>query len=253
MNKKLFGFLFILSVLIFGAAYYTNFLQSPLIRIAHQVQSLYLSSVTSISEAIERHIAQTQHIQELQDKLRKYQKNHLVMQQLAAQVEQLFRENNSTLRVRPNVELVRAISYVKFGNMNKLWLEMPDFNASQIYGLVYHERVAGIVVAKNGKPMALLNQDPDSSYAVFIGKKHAPGIAHGNNDGGIVVDYVPLWLKIEVGDTVITSGLDKLFFRGLKVGKVISVKKTQGYQQAIVKPYFLGDTPTYFYVIRRVY
>jgi rod shape-determining protein MreC len=253
MSKRLFSFLLIVIALLIGAVYFTNILQSPIVSISTKIQSLYLSTTSYISNTIDEHISQKKHIQQLRAQLQQYQKNHLIMQQLASQLDTLFQANDSNLTANAHVELVRAISYVKFANTNRLWLEMPDFNRSKIYGLVYHERVAGIVVSQDGKPMALLNQDPKSTYAVAIGPDHAPGIARGNNDGNVIVDYIPLWIKIQVGDEVTTSGLDKLFFAGLKVGTVTSIRKVQGYRQAIVKPFFMDNTPNYFYAIKEVY
>lgn len=174
------------------------------------------------------------------------------MQQMASEINDLFKANNSGLQTDPKVELVRTISYEKFGDLNRIWIEVNDYNSSKIYGLTYNELVAGIVVPKNGKPLGLLNRDIQSSYAVFVGKKRAPGIAHGNNAKNLVVKFIPAWFKIEKGDEVITSGLDKVFFKGLKVGRVLSVKKSQGYQNAIIEPYYESNDPNYFHMIKRV-
>lgn len=252
MNKKLLSFLFITIFFLIGAIYYTNIFQSPIIRISNRLQSLYLSSTTYFVDAINKHVSQTKHIELLQKQLKKYKKTHLIAQQLSTQLNQLLQENNSTLSMNPKIELVRAISYAKFSNLNKLWIDMPDFNQSKIYGLVYQEKVAGIVIAKDKKPLALLVQDPKCSYPVYIGHNNAPGIAHGNNSGTIIVNYIPLWIKIKIHDKVTTSGLGKLFFRGLSVGRVTKITKAQGYQRAIVQPSFISNTLNYFYVIKRV-
>ena len=77
-------------------------------------------------------------------KLQKYEKNHLVMQQLASEINDLFKENHSKLKTDPKVQLVRTISYQKFADQNRVWLEVPDYNSSRVYGLTYKELVAGI-------------------------------------------------------------------------------------------------------------
>jgi rod shape-determining protein MreC len=91
-----------------------------------------------------------------------------------------------------------------------------------------------------------------SSYSVYIGNDKAPGIAHGNNDKNIIVSFIPGWFTLNVGDEVVTSGLDNIFFKGLKVGKVLSVTTVQGYQNAVVAPYYRPNEPNYFHIIRRV-
>jgi len=164
----------------------------------------------------------------------------------------LFQENKSKLKLNPKVELIRTISYQKLGNLNRIWLEIDDYNNSNIYGLTYKELVAGIVISDNGKALGLLNKDIKSSYAVYVGNNKAPGIAHGNNSQNLLIKFIPAWFTINKGDEVTTSGLDKIFFKGLKVGRVLSVTKSQGYQNAIVEPYYKANNPNYFHMIRSI-
>ncbi len=252
MNKGLLGFFTIFIALFMGALYYTNLIQSPIISSLNHIKSIFHNSVELIKKQINIHTFQAKHIELLNDKLQRYENNHLVMQQLASEVNDLFQENHSTLKINPKVELVRAISYEKFGNFNRVWMEIKDYNRSKIYGLTYKELVAGIVIEYKGKPLALLNRDIKSSYAVEIGKEKAPGIAHGNNSKKLIVNFIPAWFEINEGDEVVTSGLDNIFFKGLKVGKVISVSSSQGYQNAVIEPYYITKSPNYFHMIRKV-
>lgn len=252
MNKKSFGYFFIILALFVGALYYNNLIQSPIISALNSIKSSYHSSIDFVANTIDRHIFQAQEIQDLKEKLQKYENNHLVMQQLASEINDMYQENNSSLKTNPKVQLVRAIAYEKFGDLNRLWMDIPDYNASKIYGLTYKEVVAGIVVEKNGQALALLNSDIQSAYSVYVGDEKAPGIAHGNNAKNIVINFIPAWFSIKPGDEVITSGLDKIFFKGLKVGKIISVTKSQGYQNAVVEQYYKANEPSYFHMIRSV-
>lgn len=251
MNKQFFSFFSILIALVVGAFYYSDAVQKPIISSLNLVKISYHNSVEFIENTIDKHFFQAQEIETLKNKLQKFENNHLVMQQLASEINDLYIEHNSTLKADPKVELIRTISYEKFGNLNHIWLEIPEYNSSKIYGLTYKELVAGIVIPKNDKPLGLLNKDIKSSYAVFIGEEHAPGIAHGNNDEFLVVKFIPAWFDIKKGDEVITSGLDNIFFKGLKVGRVISVNSAQGYQNAVVDPYYKANDPNYFHMIRK--
>jgi rod shape-determining protein MreC len=252
MNKELLSFFSLFIALFVGALYYTNNIQGPLISALNYLKSNYHNSTEFIQDNIDKHIFQADSITSLKEKLHKYENNHLVMQQMASEVNDLFKANKSKLNTDPKVELVRTISYEKFGDLNRVWIETNEYNSSKIYGLTYNELVAGIVVPKNGKALGLLNRDIQSSYAVFVGKRRAPGIAHGNNAKNLVIKFIPAWFKIEEGDEVITSGLDQIFFKGLKVGRVLSVKKSQGYQNAIIEPYYESNDPNYFHMIKRV-
>lgn len=251
MNKELFSFLFLFTSLIVGALYYTNAIQKPFIDSLNYIKTSYNNSIEFTVNNFNKHFYQAQEIQILTEKLHNYENNHLVMQQLASEIDDLFHANKSSLILDPNVELVRTISYEQFGNFNRLWIDITDYNSSKIYGLTYKELVAGIVIPKNDRPLALLNKDIKSTYAVHVGSALAPGIAQGNNDKTLIIKYIPAWFEIKDGDEVITSGLDETFFKGLKVGKVISSSKAHGYQTAIVTPYYKSNNPNYFHMIRK--
>lgn len=252
MSKELFSYIFVVLLLLVGALYYNKTIQSPIIGALNSFKSSYHDSRQYISDKIEKYFFQAQTIEELKAELANYEKNHLVMQQLASEIQDLYQENNSTLKLTPDVALVKAIAYEKFGNFNRVWLDMSDFNASKVYGLVYKELVAGIVISSANRPLALLNKEAKSAYSVLIGAHLAPGIANGMDGEFIAVNFIPTWVEIKVGDEVVTSGLDNIFFKGLKVGRVISIDQSGGYQSARVEQYYKGDAINYFHVIRSV-
>jgi len=252
MNKKFFTTSLILIALFLGALNYSQEVQSPFISALNAVKTSFHNTVAYIEEDINKHFFQAHEIEQLHKKLKNCEKDHLLMVQLASELNDLYKANNAQFKYSSNVALVRTISYEKFANQNRVWIDMQDFNASKIYGLVYKNLVAGIVINHNNKPLALLNNDIQSTYAVYIGKEKAPGIAHGNNQENIIINFIPAWFHINIGDEVQTSGLDTIFFKGLKVGKVIDVTHSQGYQKAIVKPYYKANEPDYFYVIKEL-
>ena len=252
MNKGLFGFFSLSIALLLGALYFTNIIQKPFITALNNIKTNYREITELISVNIDKHFLQASHITYLEEKLATYENNHLVMQQLASEVNDLFAINQSKLLTDPKVQLVRVISYQKFGDLNRVWLDLDEYNSSKIYGLTYKELVAGIVIPKNNKPLGILNRDIKSSYAVYVGNNKAPGIAHGNSGKNLIVKFIPAWFNINEGDEVTTSGLDNIFFKGLKVGKVLSVTKSGGYQNAVIEPYFNANNPNYFHMIKKV-
>ncbi|MDD3476312.1 MAG: rod shape-determining protein MreC [Sulfurimonas sp.] len=252
MSKGLLSFFFIFTTLIVGALYYTDVIQSPFISVLNKIKTNYHASSEFVQKQVQKHFFQAEHIAELNEKVRRYENSCLIIEQLSYDLNNLFLESNSDLKIDPKVELVRTISYQKFGDLNRVWLEIDDYNASKIYGLAYNNLVAGIVIPQNNRPLGLLNSDLKSSYAVYIGDQNAPGIAHGNNSNYLIVKFIPAWFSIKEGDKVITSGLDEIFFEGLNVGVVVSVTKSQGYQSAVVEPFYKANTPNYFHMIKKV-
>jgi rod shape-determining protein MreC len=252
MNKKLSSFLLVFALLFGFALNYSSAVQTPILNYLNSIKYFYHSLLNSISTTTEQHFFQKEHIAKLQEKLKVYEKTHLISHQIASELNHLYQENNATFNSNPNVELVQGLSYATLGDINKVWLHMDDFNTSKIYGLTHKEQTAGIVIAKNGEPLALLNSDPKCSYAVFIGDNSVPGIIHGTNKEKMLIEFIPSWMQIKVGDEVLTSGLDNLFFSNILVGRVTSVSQSQGYQNAQVTPYFKEHKIGYFHVIKSV-
>jgi rod shape-determining protein MreC len=251
MSKERFSFIFFVALLL-GAIYYSKTLQSPFIELSHHIKSSYHNTLQSISHSISKHFDQAETIALQREEIEQFKQSHLISHQFASELSAVFKEHNSSLHINPDVTLCRTLSYANFGDITKVWLDFPDFNRSKVYGLTHNELVAGIVIEHHHKPLALLNIDRKSAYAVVVGASKAPGIVHGNGAKALVVEYIPTWKEIKVGDEVLTSGLDQLFFPGLKVGKVIEVNKAQGYQNALVIPYYDATNPEFFHVIKRV-
>jgi rod shape-determining protein MreC len=252
MNKELFVYFSVLIALLMGAFFYSTPIQSPVISSLNYIKTSYHNVTQSIDDTIDKHFFQADEIEDLKKKLQKYENNHLVMQELATEIQDLYQIEKSPLHSHPEIQLIRAISYEKFGNFNRLWMDIPDYNSSKIYGLTYNEYVAGIVINKDEKPLALLNKDIKSAYSVYVGDNNAPGIANGNNKETLMVNFIPAWYKIKEGDEVTSSGLDNIFIKGLKVGKVISITSSQGYQHAIIEPYYKANNVNYFHMIKEV-
>lgn len=252
MSKKLVGFLLSIALLS-GAIYFSSTVQSPILSMLQQVNILNNSIVSYLKEAIFEHFFQAEHIEMLEEKLKLYEKNHIIAEQLASDVKDLLAQNNINMKIEPDAELIKSISYQKFGDYNRIWLDVKEYDPSKIYGLTYKNFVAGIVIPQDDRALGLLINDIKCSYSVCIGEAMAPGVAHGNNSQNIIIKYIPAWYQIKEGDEVVTSGLDEIFFKNLKVGKVLSVDKSSGYQSAVVEPYYKNIEPSYFYIIRKIY
>lgn len=63
----------------------------------------------------------------------------------------------------------------------------------------------------------------DSSVSVLNSRTRAIGIVQGNGHGGLFVDYYDRLDDVHIGDVFITSGMGKLYPKGIKVGVVDSI------------------------------
>lgn len=79
------------------------------------------------------------------------------------------------------------------------------------------------VTARSAK--VLLITDPNSGVDVLVQRTRARGIVSGSLDNGPILKYVKRSEDIQVGDRLITSGLDGIFPKGMMVGTVIKARK----------------------------
>jgi rod shape-determining protein MreC len=84
----------------------------------------------------------------------------------------------------------------------------------------------------------LLVTDPNSGVDVVVQRTRARGIVSGSLENGPIMKYVKHSEDVQVGDRLVTSGLDGTFPKGMMVATVISVsKQTVGlFQQISVLP-----------------
>jgi rod shape-determining protein MreC len=104
----------------------------------------------------------------------------------------------------------------------------------------------GSLVGRIINPVALkesrvqLITDNESGVAVFSQKKEIMGILRGDGKGYCFLEYIHVTTEdIHEGEDIITSGKDRLFPSGIKVGKIVSITtSTSLFKQVKVEPYF---------------
>jgi rod shape-determining protein MreC len=97
--------------------------------------------------------------------------------------------------------------------------------------------IVGKVVASypTAAQVMLLN-DTTFSGAVISQKHRTRGVVKGLGHVKMLLDYVQNEEKLEVGEMMYTSGEDRVFPKGLPVGKVASVKEGPQYKDVAVVP-----------------
>jgi rod shape-determining protein MreC len=94
--------------------------------------------------------------------------------------------------------------------------------------------VGRVVDAAARSAKVLLLTDPNSGIDVMVQRTRARGIVSGSLENGTVLKYIKRTEDIQVGDRLITSGLDGVFLKGLMVGTITKVRKeTLGLFQVI--------------------
>ncbi len=176
MNKFKFIFLIVLFVII--SLKYGGTVRGVFSQNTNSVIALYLEIKTSIEQSVSEHFAQQKEIKELRIANKKLENSAEVLSAFAVKLNDMLKINDIE-EYEPKVKLVRSIAYANLNDYYKVWIDYKDFNSSRIYGLLDKGNSAGIVVQKDGNPMALLLGDSKSIFSVFVGDEKIPGVVIG--------------------------------------------------------------------------
>src|SRR5262245_13879204 len=124
----------------------------------------------------------------------------------------------------------------------------PDFRAVTIdkgsqHGLAVDMAViapAGVVgrvvvpTARASKVQLLI--DRNAAAGALVARSRAQGVVVGLGEARLRLDYVSSAADVVVGDTVVTSGVDGIYPKGLVIGKVDSIDRSGGAWQIGVVP-----------------
>jgi rod shape-determining protein MreC len=250
MNKNsLLMLVFIVSVFLLSYKL-SGHIQNFFLNVADSIKMGYINSYESLEDSLQKHFNQKESIELLTKANEKLRKQRIVYKYYKNELDNL----SSSIGIKPDTNVTlkaaRTISYVTMGDYKKIWLNFEPKSEKKIYGVLQNDAAAGVLIPEDGRSLVLLNGNKKCSYSVFIGDKKAPGIISGGDDkDNLIVNYIPSWITIKIGDKVITSGLDNIFFEGIDVGKVIKVENEDGYQKAIIDPKADILHPGYFWVI----
>jgi len=113
-------------------------------------------------------------------------------------------------------------------------------NIKQGLPVVVAKGVAGQVMSvSSGYSKVLLITDRNSAVDALVQRSRARGIIKGFSSDRCFFQYVLRKNDVKVGDTVVTSGLDGVYPKGLRIGRVSGVvRRNSGmFQKVEVTPY----------------
>lgn len=250
MRKFLFVLLFVIASLSY--LFEVDELLTKKFTFFNDLKTSYINKVITISTEIEKHFNQAKIIENLtieNNELKEYKILYNTTQKQLDTIKELL-VNIEIPDSKPKIELVKVLSYINFNDFTKVWLDKKPEDEN-ILGLITENYAAGIVVNKDGRSVGLLNGNKECSYAVFIGENKMPGIlTSSKNEDELVIKFIPISSDIKKGDEVITSGMDNIFYEGLKVGRIIEVTSLADMKVATVKPYVNVLKKKYFYTYK---
>lgn len=248
MKSKI-KFLIIIAYIVFLSFYASDALKKNFVDVTNSVVAYCDNFLVYSKNIFDEHFNQAKNIAKLKAENQKLKEATAVLDAFSYELNDLLKDANSS-KFNPSVKIARALSYAQIGDHNKIWIDFKDFDKDKAYGLILDNKTVGIVVNQSDRPLAILQNDPKSVFAVYVGENKIPGIAKGNGKT-IEVKYIAKWLTPQVGDEVRTSGLDEMFYGGTLVGKVVELLDDNIYTTAIVEPAISVNIPSYVYIVTK--
>jgi len=211
------------------------------------IKSFVLKIDREIKGTIKEHINQKEQIIALQKRVEELEPKASLSIAVSSRLNSLLSEYHLS-NYSPRLHFVQVLSFATLNDPNKLWIEFDKFDLNKTYGLIYRGYAAGILKAKDNQPLAILNASLDTTYSVYIGEDKIIGVIFGNGED-MIIKYIPSYKDPKIGDEVITSGNDNIFYEGIKVGVITKVEIQDMYKIAKVTPYMQVKNPKFFYAV----
>ncbi len=109
------------------------------------------------------------------------------------------------------------VTYVDRGIESGISADQPVISEIGVIGRV-------LIATRNHAQVQLMS-NPDASVGVMIDRTRSPGVLRGTGNTLMELNYIGNSEQVEVGDIIVTSGLDGIFPKGLPVGNVVESRK----------------------------
>jgi rod shape-determining protein MreC len=79
--------------------------------------------------------------------------------------------------------------------------------------------------------------DRSAAAGAMIERSRVQGVAVGTGEGDLRLDFVPGTADVEVGDLVVTSGIDGIYPKGFILGQIESVdRRGEAWGDIVIRP-----------------
>lgn len=112
------------------------------------------------------------------------------------------------------------VLYINRGSTDGVRLDSPVISGDGIIGRV-------VLVLGNQSQVQLITNS-DASVGAMMKGTRTLGVLQGSGDSLMDLNYISNTEQIQVGDIVLSSGLDTIFPKGFIIGKVVDSRKSNG-------------------------
>lgn len=134
------------------------------------------------------------------------------------------------------------VVYADYGSwLRALVLHVGDAGAARVRSnqpVLTDDGLVGRVVRIAGPYVKVqLISDRAAAVGVQLERSRRQGVLRGSKPGELRVDFVPRQAEIEIGERVLTAGIDGVYPRGIPVGTVVAVEPgDEAFHRILVRP-----------------
>ncbi len=118
-----------------------------------------------------------------------------------------------------------SVIYINRGAEDGIRADCAVLSGSGIVGRI-------VLVTRHNAEVQLI-ANADASVGVLIASTRSPGVLRGTGESLLDLDYISNTDQVNVGDTIVTSGLDGIYPKGLPVGRVVDSQTGKSIFRAI--------------------
>ena len=219
------------------------FFESFVIWVMSPIQALFTNTVSSISGVFDHYffmVNASQENERLKEEIDRLSEENNTL------VEQVKRQDRVARLIQNEDPDARKIAIATvIGRDSTQWSHIvvidkgTEDGVEEKLAVVTNAGVIGHVIQSAGNTSkVLLITDSRSAVDSLFQDSRDTGVVVGTGENQVKMKYVPMNAKVEVGNSILSSGLGGTFPKGLKIGVVSSiVKKKQGlFQDILVNP-----------------
>ena len=183
--------------------------------------------------------------------LRAQQENQELHTQLVlvqSQIQQLSEQRAESSQLRALLEFKNQLAFQTVAaeviasspgeNSNAIFIgKGTDEGLTSDLAVVTPEGVVGKTIAVfSHSSQVLLLTDPSSGVGVMLEKTRVQGVLKGDSQNLCLIRYIMNEEPVSSGEAILTSGLDQIYPKGLRVGTVVRTSAGMIYKNVEVKP-----------------
>jgi rod shape-determining protein MreC len=183
--------------------------------------------------------------------LRAQQENQELRTQLVSvqsQIQQLSEQAAESGRLRAMLEFKNQLPFQTVAaeviasspgeNSNAIFIGKGlDAGLTSDLAVIAPEGVVGKIIAVfSHSAQVLLLTDPSSGMGVMLEKTRVQGVLKGDSQNFCLIRYIMNEEPVSSDEAVLTSGLDQIFPKGLRVGTVVATSAGNIYKNIEVRP-----------------